>query len=528
VAFNENVEHVQDGEAVKEGVAARPTRQLEENVKNLRDRFEDAALGKALYDYDVTLEPECDVGTPVYWNPEALRYERALAGAEAGADGVLRPLDSCFVAGIVRLKTADNRGDLLTLGRDQIEGVSRAFESQNAVPGAYYLSAKHPGKLVHRADRPAAGVPVLVLYDGDEVLVAPSVKDFALDHLHLRFELACRPAGTHVAPNDGERHVVLDGDASVPGWLPAGHNALGGNAPAGAAFGYNLAADTELAALWPPVPAEAAALLWDKDGDGAREAPLGQDGLVMIDAYGIWWMSDAYGDVPWPVDWSAPTSTSSISSAQPEQPRSRRMRAYVQFSRANYLTWPNVVTRLTPAADSPIQLVDRRGQAATTGDLTAVYQSADRYLPFVKTQLSGAAAEAAAFGVGYWALPQGQASTVFLKLRLPSAGLPAAPRLAVRLVLLGRTAGTLPKLTVAYRRLAAGSVTEAKALESDEQGLTLDTERAVAADRYVLVAADGFEVKAGETVLVSVRRDGADGYGGEVGLADVEGVLTGA
>lgn len=64
--------------------------------------------------------------------------------------------------------------------------------------------------------------------------------------------------------------------------------------PVGTKFGYNIAKDTLLSEIWPPIPVEGSFL--QKNGATMATAD------VIIDTSGIWWMRDDYGNAPWPVD----------------------------------------------------------------------------------------------------------------------------------------------------------------------------------------------------------------------------------
>jgi hypothetical protein len=53
-------------------------------------------------------------------------------------------------------------------------------------------------------------------------------------------------------------HEITNADSSLPGWLPADDPIFKGTAPADAKFGYNIAAQSSIEKIWPPIPVEAA------------------------------------------------------------------------------------------------------------------------------------------------------------------------------------------------------------------------------------------------------------------------------
>ncbi len=383
-SFTSRVKHIAPGAPVSASVASSPDRQLEQRTNELLAQIESINSGQLLVYRAQTVVEEAQNGQPVYWNHENQRFELALAAVETDAEtGLLVPADSADCLGLVFNKTGPNTADIATVGMINFTDLSAAIDG-DIEPGRYYLSAAAEGKLVKQ--RP--GVTVAVCYvlgpmsDCDTnnwVFVLPQMRDFLEDHIHYRKDLTCRPAGDHTPPAIGERHTIENADASLPGWLPADHESFGGHAPAGAKFGYNLAVDTAVGRVWPPVPVDAALMIWDRgDGNfGAHIPSTGLDPLVKFTRFGIWWMSDCYGDVPWPVSLNTTSSssislTSESSSAGDACPRSEHMRLVLAFLHMVFATDRAVVTSLQPQSESePIRFFNCDGEPATTGDLFA-------------------------------------------------------------------------------------------------------------------------------------------------------------
>jgi hypothetical protein len=383
-SFTSRVKHIAPGSPVSASNASAPDRQLEQRTNELLAQLDAINSGQLLVYRAQTVVEEAQDGQPVFWNDENQRFELALAAVETDtASGTLVPAASADCLGLVFNKTGPTTADIATVGMINFADLSAAIDGDIA-PGRYYLSAGEEGKLVKQ--RPAVTVAVCYVLgpmsdcDTDNwVFILPQMRDFQEDHIHYRFDLTCRPAGDHTPPVPGDRHTIENADATLPGWLPADHTSFEGHAPSGAKFGYNLAVDTAVQRVWPPVPVEAALMLWDRaDGNFAGEIPSrGQNALVRFDRYGIWWMSDCYADVPWPVTLDTTSSssvsiTSESSSAGDACPRTEQMRLVLAFLHMIFATDRAVVTSLQPASETePIAFTNCDGEAATTGDLFA-------------------------------------------------------------------------------------------------------------------------------------------------------------
>ena len=371
--WRNNTRFIADGEPVSAAVAGRPDRDLDGNVRYLRDRLDAADLGEATVAHGVTVSPDAKVGMPVYYRASAGRFEPALADIAAESSGALVLAESAFVRGIVLSKGGETLADLLLGGRAPVDLTESAGSS--SPPGQYYLSSAAAGRLV--AQEPAVSVPVLYL-DGDGyAYVEPQVRDFLAQHVHYNIPLACVPAGQTSPPSVGQRHAITSPDATRRGWLPASHPSFAGAAPAGAAFGYNIAADPPLSRGWPPIPAQAACLVFDRGetAAGGTFVPLGLNGQCAITDAGIWWMSDCYGDVPWPTDYNSASPPSPVpdNSGTPECPRLAEMRLNLAYAAGVFATKGSVVTQLRSNSDA-IRVLDADGNPAVSKNLYLDFQ----------------------------------------------------------------------------------------------------------------------------------------------------------
>lgn len=379
----QNITYITPGEPVDAEIVNRPDRALVERTQYLKDRLDASALGQAIFDVDATVSPDVLPGQPVYWNAQTQRYEKALAAVEndnVTGTLVVQPSSDCL--GLCYKKKSATLADIVLRGIVQLPDIANAVVGP-VEAGRYFLSSEEPGRLVKQ--RPPATVSICYVQgvkencdDAPWVVVMPQIRDFLEDHIHYRFELVARPAGIHdpAAAATSGRHTIDSADVELQGWLPAEHSSFNGKAPAGAVFGYNLKQHQQLARVWPPQPISAVAMLWDKGQDlvGATEIPLGRYGLCVCDANGIWWMSDCYGDVPWPADLdttpgSLSISESSLADLPPECPREEKMRVIVVYLRMVFGNDRTVVTSLKPGPNSPITVTNCDGLPAMTGDL---------------------------------------------------------------------------------------------------------------------------------------------------------------
>lgn len=414
--FSSRVNHVQPGSPVSASNTSRATRQLEQRTNYLREILDAIEAGQLLARRDQTVNPDVQVGNAVYWNSTDKQFDLALAAAEHdAATGAYVAAESANVIGICISKSASKTGTIVLLGMAKFPpSLLEIMIHGEIMAGRYYLSGVEAGRLVRQ--RPAVSVPVAYLHgtidacDEDSwVYINPQIKDFLEEHVHLQFPLAPFTSGDHVIPvNEKECHSIINPDVAIPGWLPADHASFDGKAPAGAVFGYNMAAHPELSRCWPPIPATSAVLelfqpIPDHENDYHGYSRVRPD-QVIIDANGIWWMNCCYGQVPWPRafdssdpasywDWMDPSihlwhdssqalweeassaSNSSISSelmaAAERCPWRYKTALILSFTKMTFATNKSVVTSLQPFNGEPIEFVNSDGEVANTGDLYA-------------------------------------------------------------------------------------------------------------------------------------------------------------
>lgn len=594
---------VADGDPVEAGRVNRPLRQVDQNTRYVWEVLQAAGVGSTVYARRVAAAEDVVPGVAVYFDPLTRRFARGLAAAELDeAAGVVVTAPSAQVWGVVARKHQADLVDVLLFGVADVD-LSAAVVDGPPDAGVYYLSAVVPGGLTRQ--RPPVSVPVLRRTPDGRVFVMPQFVDFLDRHTHYQFRLVCRPAGATSPPPPGGRHRVVDGNALLPGWLPADHPVFAGRAPAGAVFGYNLQAHPALRAAWPPVPVSSAWLEWCRGAVdfGFVGVPTGPGGLAVLDRNGVWWLSDCYGEAPWPAELDTAASES-YPAGGPDCPRRPEMEMRLYFSRVNFATDAAAVLSLR-SGDSRIKVrcYGDPARSADTGHLEltldfrlvvrdgvdghlalktfdpdrnefgrgpvvegvyalspnvslvggvrqdrvvdgvtrpvhqglvglAVVPADSRELPVQLVRLDGA--EEAAVGdppLMYLELARGDLRGYRGRVDVPADLAVAAPRLRLRLLLLGRVAGVLPPLAVTARVVPRPPPGGTAALPGDAAEFAVACPTAVAlasANQVVEVQTADFPVSPGDTVYFSVTRAASDAYPGAVGVVRQAGVVVSA
>lgn len=370
-SFKELITLIRDGDFVEEAVLNAILRELHGNAVYLRDQFASALLGESIFARSVTVDSSAAVGMAVYYSSSDARWKQGLASAAVDSSGNVSIAAAGQVWGIVYSKQNSTLADLLLLGYAEID-LSAAIDG-TVTAGQYFLSGTAAGKL--GSTSPPVGIPVLQVAGPGElsgthkVFVKTSFLDFFHSHQHYKFDLVPLPAGT--ASLAGGRWSIPSPDAASAGWLPADHATFSGNAPDGAVFGYNMAASS-IGDVWPPLPVSSVVMEWNRGVDANVGFTGVPNDLVIMDATGIWWMSNCENDVPWPEDVNSTTTTTTTTTITPECPRDLGMAIRVFFTKMAFQTDNAVVSSLRVAAGSE-DLVEITcpddGLPATTGNL---------------------------------------------------------------------------------------------------------------------------------------------------------------
>lgn len=269
--------------------------QLQQNIAFLSSVMQTAREGSALYGFNAKVDPNVEVGQPVYYNPATNRFELSyLDLVQVGSHYVAGP--SSDVWGIVVKKCAVDLAHLLLDGVTAVNMLEST--GLTIVTGKWYLSPT-PGRL--EADANAILVSPVLLGTGEgDILFRPWFADNFVRFAPRTIAISHQAAGTLV--NSGSTTTITSPNLATPGWLPASQAVFNGLRPAGARFGYHYQVDPNLRDIWPPVRPSESRLLLDNGGvnsDGYTVF-LGQDAnRLLITGTGIWWMTDRTGQLPW-------------------------------------------------------------------------------------------------------------------------------------------------------------------------------------------------------------------------------------
>lgn len=312
---------------------------------------------------------------------------------------------------------------------------------------------------------------------------------------------------------------------------------------------------------------------------------IGNSSLIKVTNDGIWWMLDRAGYTPWPLTYHNLSLADSDSINYDLEPN-----MVLSFSKMSTLTDRTVVTSLIAPVGSAISVENCDGEPASTGalkvdiDLDQLIASdvtdVAGHLVFkelsVENQLvRGPVCEGLIAGANivlssthqdgslhqgtitidalsslsslelfpsiirlsdleedfyqetpHVFFPSNRASYVTLVFAIPAVGIPSSPRMQLRLVLLGRSNGTIPNLPVKYRRIARPSIPTSLPLPAADTNLTFNSSRVLTADQYAETTSAQFVVAAGDTVLVRVSRAASDGYGGHIGMLRASAIIS--
>ena len=374
----------QNGEAVDATVADRAHIDQSQRTQYLKDVLSHIEAGQALILWDQPLTTSLVPGNAVYldnttriWKPG-----RALF-TDSGSNGVLSLDPQASVTGVVLYKQSPTLGVIVLNGTCILPFSQFALIVEgSAAAGVYYLSATTPGKLTGTKPKPA--VPVATVSsptaDGNVRLFVNLLPNQNVDsHTHLHVPLAAKPSGIPncspawfgpvlgaddpAGPYPDFRHAVTELATAQPGWLPADHSSFTGLIkPAGAKFGYNIAADPVLGrAFWSSVASSAPQVTVNGINVTGTQ--------VVVNSCGIWWMHDEWSKAPWSPNY-LPCSGSGSSSSGTDNPDTDLFKLQIDLWLTQYdFGTPLLVTSLV-AADRSVVITDAAGSAAVSGALS--------------------------------------------------------------------------------------------------------------------------------------------------------------
>jgi len=306
-SFPPTVRTITDGNPVSAAYTEGPLQDLTQRTDWLYAQILTLMSGGTLLLRSQVLFTAVPVGTPVYFDIVTSTYKAALAAINSTTFVTAAP--SAQVAGIVS-NVSGTSADIVTSGYLKLTSGQWAavFDSGVFTPGAVYLSTI-AGKV--SASPGTLGIYLGTLQPDGSIIIVPSNASAFLDHVHIQEMLVGAPAGTVVDPAFGAPQTVNTPNAALQGWLPANATYFPGyvsgvQIPTGAQFGYNIqqSSETALRSVFPVLP--------PTNAQFSQNGLILGSGTVVINQFGIWWMTNAYGTAPWPVDYAATTTAAPI------------------------------------------------------------------------------------------------------------------------------------------------------------------------------------------------------------------------
>lgn len=539
------------------------------NIQRILDQVNALGDGTRVALLDQPLAPGCSRLTPVYYNPTTGLF----TPASYGATGVSTPFDpQATVCGVVNSIYGTN-GDIVFYGSVRASSAELTAVTNGSTGNGIYFLTTTPGKVSQNST--SLPIPVFVPGPNNTVIVNPWSSPGQRNPSFLRFDLVAEPAGIHSSPGAGV-HVITSPNPALPGWLPATSGMFPGvTIPVGALFGYNLSQDPSVAAVWPPYPVSNAWLEFDLGSGGVGAG----SGFVLMDQYGIWWMTNCSGQVPWPKTIVTNGSTRTVFPAPTGCPAASPVRATLWMSKPPTGNLPGV----TSLTGSPgIQVTAAGGGAASTGPLVvgpvtsatvdrnglalrSIHLDGFRSGPVVealqvigatvsgtgtpvhqdpldagsplcatgtvtitipppggfiiqpsKVWLNGAGEVVPAAGTPYIQLKQSQTSSYVMRFDIPT-GLVGTITATLRFSLFGPLAGSVPTLSITSVR-APRVLGVSSPIGSPVAGPASPTGSWTSSNNVLFQTTGTISVNAGDCLFVTVTRNGPDGYGADVGV----------
>jgi len=128
--------------------------------------------------------------------------------------------------------------------------------------------------------------------------------------------------------------------------------------------------------------------------------------------------------------------------------------------------------------------------------------------------------------VMYLGFPSGELTSIRCRIAIPETLDVATPQMTLNFRLLGLGVGTLPPLTLTYRRIPAATTLTALPVNDTALNLTVSA-TLTAPQEYIDVTSDPFAVEPGDDILFTLLRNGTtDAYPFEVGVLRQMGLIT--
>lgn len=214
------IEILADGEQVNAVVANRPIQELSDQTRSLQERLSNLSPGSGRVVFaNAPLDPAVTAMDCVYFDSDELKFRPAIAEVQQDASGRFLAGPKSMVVGMVLSKSNSTTGDILLLGRLNLEteGIdpSTLVDDPILTPfrsGRFYLSKRVAGKLTASISTPCIQVG---FFTTGECHIQPLQKDLFQSHDHFRFSMTARPAASQNYAKTGWSALGVVGDEAI-------------------------------------------------------------------------------------------------------------------------------------------------------------------------------------------------------------------------------------------------------------------------------------------------------------------------
>ena len=591
--YNPSIRAVQSGDLVSPGSVNTSVDSLLQNTDYLREWLRLASIGEALFAHEQPVDVSLLVGNPVYWNAASSKFMPAAADTTIDSlTGEYRLAITSQYWGVVAVKQHADQANILLVGRCELDLTNAVVSGESPEPGTYYLSST-PGRLTRFPQGLSIPVleydgASAVFMRASESRV-DGHRHFAVELTCLPAGEHTPPifAGPHVIDNpDSDLPGWLPADHEVfAGRAPAGA-VFGYNISAD----YRL---SKLWPPLPVANSYLDWDRGTTSVEGFEGVPTGTYGKAILDNNGIWWLTDSNDSVPWPTNYDSDNPPDGPQAGSDPPPNPMRMIAWftklnigsgVKLVTSLMSNDPRISIRCLgtglPGTTGDLELLLDMGWSISTdseqgslvfktmedghirrgrvvegiwsrnenvqlsGDSHGMLtpQGPDVYQGMVEINvqptelrelsaqlvyLNGVSEES--YPAPYLQFNPQFASSLTCRHDVPDDS-PVSGILQIRLRLLGRSAGTLPALTMTYRRLSrpADGLQLPASVPMEDTAVAIDTEATLSsADTMVEAISDSIAVSRGDIVLVTISRDPEqDGGYSQVGIVQQLGILS--
>ena len=128
--------------------------------------------------------------------------------------------------------------------------------------------------------------------------------------------------------------------------------------------------------------------------------------------------------------------------------------------------------------------------------------------------------------IPYIGFPANKTTSIRMSFNIPPQGIASPSVFQLRLLMLGRTSGTLTAFTASYRQLAMPADNTAEAITATDTSFTINTAIPVTNGQLAQAQSAAISVMPGDTLFVTITRPTDVTFNGEIGLVRITGVVS--